>query len=279
MYKKSIFLLILLWSTTECKVLHGKTIGFIIPTYVSSEKHYIILRDGIRKIRQYHDWPIVIINDHSPLDISSISHEFPDISIELSYKKGAAEMNPYWHYYHQKYFDTAIIMHDSMHLNRALVNIEKVPQIQFLRYFTNHRVQWAIIQEPQTQYNKQFNIKNHDDLILHIIDMALMQQNPCFWQYCRNIYFDKKKWVGCWGIQSIITWDFLHELQEKTNILDFVDIIKDRRDRMAMESIFGLACLYTTNLETITNTYDSAYPEIDSHNLISEHFKKITISR
>lgn len=276
MYKKSVFLLILLWSTTQCNVLHGKTIGFIIPTYVSTEKHYDILKDGTRKIRQYHDWPIVIINDHSPINISAIAHEFPNISIELSHKKGAGEMNPYWHYYHHKYFDTAIIMHDSMHLNKNLEKIDKVNSIQFLRYFVHHKSLWSKILEPQTEYNKEFSIKNHDDLILHLIDVTLKNTNQSFYNFCNSIYSQKNKWVGCWGIQSIVTWDFLSKLQEKTNILDFINVIKNRRDRMAMESIFALACLYVSNLETITKAYDGSYA---SQKLITNNFKKIAIGR
>lgn len=271
----------LLYVVTLFIQIHGhetalRTIGFIIPTYVSSEKHYSILKDGIRKIRQYHDWPIVIINDHSPLDIGSIAHEFPNISIELSYKKGAGELNPYWHYYHHKYFDTAIIMHDSMHLNKKLEKIDKVNSIQFLRYFVHHKSLWSKILEPQTEYNRNFGIKNHDDLIIHLINITLKDLNQPFHNFCNLMYFQKNKWVGCWGIQSIVTWDFLSQLQEKTNILDFINVIKNRRDRMAMESIFALATLYLTNLNTLVNAYDGSYTR---QNLVTTNFNKITMGR
>ena len=44
---------------------------------------------------------------------------------------------------------------------------------------------------------------------------------------------------------SIISYDYLNKLQEKTNLFSLMPFIKNRRDRMCIESIFAIACFYT----------------------------------
>lgn len=260
----------------------SKTTGFIIPSYIASEKHLDILREGIRKIRLYHDYPIVIINDHSPIDISALSRDFNNVTIELSLMKARGEMNPYLHYYVNKYFDTAIIIHDSMHLKKKLENIDKITDFKFIRYFTNHRLHWAFIPEPQTDYNKRFAIKNHDDLVFRLIE-KIKDKNKSFYDFCKGIYYKKDEWIGCFGIQSIMSWNFLNELQAKTNVLDLMEFMKDRRDRMAMESIFALACLYVkdSNLEYLMDAYDGIYYDgiMVAGRLTTQNFEKISLCR
>jgi hypothetical protein len=265
--------------TTKKKSQHTpKSIGFIIPSYVATQEHYNILKEGVQKIRQFHNWPIIIINDHSPWNINDLTC-IPNIKIELSLKKGGGEMNPYLHYYLNHYFDIAIIIHDSMHLNCKLKNINEIDTVKFLRHFTIHRMLWEKIEEPITEYNKTNNIKNHDDLINHLVDITAKNANPKFHNFFATIYPQKNVWVGCWGVQSIITWQFLDKLHKKTNFLDFVDVIKNRRDRMAMESIFALACLYITDIDTLVDSYDGLYSSVKGKKLKSKYTTKIPMGR
>lgn len=255
--------------------------GFIIPTYVTTETHKIVLRECLRKIRLYHANPIVLINDHSPLDISEIQKEFANVSIESSMIKGAGEMNPYLHFYAHKYFDTAIILHDSMHLNKPLERVDSIQDIKFIRYFTNHIFHWNLIQEPKTYYNEQHGIIVHDDLIIHLLKRILSEKNKLFLNFCLERYAQKKQWVGCFGIQTIITHNFLKELHNKTNILDFATITNNRRSRCAMESIFALACHYLRDTEYLkNNAYDGLYFDgITPGKLVTENFNKISLGR
>lgn len=261
--------------------LYG-TFGFIIPTYVTTEAHKSVLRDGLKKIRLYHQNPIILIDDHSPLDISDIKNEFPDIFIEQSMFQGAGEMNPYIHFYTNKCFDVAVILHDSMHLNKALEGIDLVKDIKFIRYFTNHIVQWSWIQEPRTEYNIQHGIVVHDDLIVHLLKKVLSDKNQLFLNFCLDRYYKKRSWIGCFGIQTIIAHDFLKELQDKTNVLDFLVITNDRRNRCAMESIFALACHFIRDMEYLKdNTYDGLYYDGITFpgKLNTVNFNKVSLNR
>lgn len=258
----------------------AKSFGFIIPTYIATEAHLAVLKEGLRRIRLYHNYPIVIINDHSPIDLSNLEKEFKDVTVELSLNKGAGEMNPYLHYYLHKYFDTAIILHDSMHLNKPLENIGLVLDIKFVRHFTNHVIHWSTLTEPKTDYNQKYGIKTHDDLIIHLLKKVLSEKNLPFLDFCLERYPKKRTWVGCYGIQTIITHDFLKELQEKTNILDFTVIATNRRSRCAMESIFALACHYLRDTDYLANSYDGLYFDgINPGKLITENFSKISLNR
>lgn len=252
------------------------TFGFIIPTYIATETHKDLLRECIRKIRLYHANKIILINDHSPLDISDIQQEFSDVSIELSMVKGAAEMNPYLYFYSHKCFDTAVILHDSMHLNKPLSGVENIKDIQFIRNFTNHILQWERIKEPRTQYNQINAIITHEDLIIHLLKKVLTDKNVSFLTFCLEKYYQKRSWTGCFGIQTIISHDFLKELQEKTNILDFTSVINNRRERMAMESIFSLACHLLRTSEYLRKSYDGTF---SSSKLVTANFTKIALGR
>lgn len=234
-----------------------RTIGFIIPSYVATWDHLNVLKQALSRIRQYHDYPIVIINDHSPVDLNPLMNQFSNVRIELSLRKARGEMNPYLHYYQNRYFDIAIVIQDSMLIKKKLENVEQVSDIKFLRYFICNRSACNITPEPATAYNIQNNIYHHGDLIMHLVT-KIENKNKSFYDFCADLYYQKMEWIGCYGMQSIITWDFLNEMQLKTNVLDILDFMKDRRDRMAMEAIFAFACLYAKDTDNsyLMNAYD-----------------------
>jgi hypothetical protein len=85
----------------------------------------------------------------------------------------------------------------------------------------------------------------------------LAYEGTDFYNWLTDIYDKKNLWVGCFGPVTIIRHDFLQKLQEKTNFLNIIPYIKNKRDRIAMESIYPLACQYT--LGRIPDSYDGLY--------------------
>ena len=72
----------------------------------------------------------------------------------------------------------------------------------------------------------------------------------------------------------------MNELQNKTGFLDFAREVSNRRDRMAIESIFSLACLYLVELNVLKASYDGAW--VCSNGkwpFITDNFTKISMSR
>lgn len=240
-------------------------LGFIIPSYIATNEHSELLLLGISEIRKYYKSnKIVIIDDNSPLSIKKIPAiaEDANISVELAeYKCG--EMNPYFYYYSNKYFDRAVVIQDSFHLKRLLPGIYNI-DINFIWFFRHHH-NWRTHRAPLTEYNMINNIINHDDEILDLINIGLPDND--FKKIFSTLYFNKNEWNGCFGCMSIISHNFLVELQNKTSILDIIPHIRHKRDRMAMESIFAVACFYTKKISVGDDNYfyDSEYTHLNSY--------------
>ena len=259
-------------------------LGFIIPSYVATYEHLNLLLLGVSKIRKYYQSnKIVIIDDNSPLPIKNIPDIINDINIHVElaeYKCG--EMNPYFYYYKNKYFTRAVIIQDSFHLKRSLPAVYSI-DINFIWFFRHHH-NWRSIRAPLTEYNTKNNIINHDDEILDLINIGLPDNE--FKKLFKTLYFDKNAWNGCFGCMSIISHNFLVELQTMTSVLDIIPYIRHRRDRMAMESIFAVACFYTKKISIAHNNYfyDAEYTHLNSvengsHFFSTELFVKYSLCR
>lgn len=230
---------------------------FIIPSYCNTDLHGLQLKRCINSIRRFHNNKIIIIDDYSDIDISSFVSSFDNVDIKKSQVKSAGDMVTYLTFKNMTEFETAIIFQDSMTLECALEDIEKIDTMKSVWYFTNHRLHWSHIEEPQTEYNIKNNIKVHDDLILDCIDKLI--ENEEFKSFAKEIYPQKNKWSGNIGCQSIINHNFLIEMDEKTGIIDFLSKMNNNRLRRVAESIFPIACQYMLGDKVFEKSYDGIY--------------------
>lgn len=234
------------------------TFGFIIPSYCETDLHVSQLNRCIQSIRRFHSYEkIIIIDDYSSIDFSFIEREFSDVQIVKSRSKGAGDMVTYSVFRDHPVFETAVIMQDSMCLEKKMDRIQSIDSINFIWYFTNHRLHWSIIEEPQDHYNIKHNIKVHDDLVVHCIDRFIEKDE--FKYFAKELYFKKSKWSGCFGCSSIIKYSFLIELDEKTGIIDLLSKMNTNRLRRAAESIFAIACMYVLGEQVFEKAYDGLY--------------------
>ena len=207
--------------------------GFIIPSYVNSPYAYHRLKlciDSIRKL--YPLILIVVIDDYSEIDISELMTMDSKLIVEKSLIKRGGEINPYYHFFHKKYFDVAIIIQDSTTIKKLIyVDISKVT-VKFLYYFTNHRPRWK---------NELFEIifNNFYNNISDIIKRENIKK------FSNNRY----KWLGCWGIMSVISHNYLTNMNNKTNFIEMCKYVKNRTDRMIMENIFAVCCFYSGGID------------------------------
>lgn len=243
--------------------------GIIIPSYIHNEDSLCILALGLTNIRKvYPNTKIIVINDNSPYDFKNKIISNNIFIVDSEYPK-KAEGLPYLYMYEHKPFKKAMILIDSFHIHKPIDNLDLINDFSFIKYALHHLKDWATIKEEQTEYNIKNNIITHDDKIKHYIKTNYPYDDD-FYKFFNNIYDSKNKWVVCFGIMSVITYDFLIELNNKTNILHLFKQIKDRRDRMALESIFTIACLYTKkkSLNDIINS--SCYNEwkLNIHNRV-----------
>ena len=222
--------------------------GFIIPSYVNTPYAYHRLKlciDSIRK--QYPLILIVVIDDYSDIDISELMLMDSKLIVEKSLIKRGGEINPYCHFFYKKYFDVAIIIQDSTTIKTLVpIDISKVT-VKFFYYFNNHRPSWN--NEPfENVFNNFYN---------NISDITKREN-------IKKFSNNRNKWLGCWGVMSVISHDYLVDMNNKTCFIEMCKYVKDRTDRMIMENIFAVCCFYSggidiNNCAIHKNVYTSYY--------------------
>ena len=206
--------------------------GFIIPSYVNGPYAYHRLKTCIDSIRKHYPLIlIVIIDDNSDIDISELMTMDSKLIVEQSLIKRGGEINPYYHFFYKKYFDVAIIIQDSTYIKSLVpVNISEV-KVKFFYYFNIHNPSW------DEEFEKVFN--NFYD---NISDITKRKD-------IKNFSNDRNKWLGCFGIMSIISHDYLKMMNDKTNFIEMCQHVKNRTDRMIMENIFAVCCFYSGGID------------------------------
>jgi hypothetical protein len=257
--------------------------GFIIAACLTTEDHFEYFTRCIESVHRLHpEQKIVVILScaSNPVYSKRAVYAFENI-VHFETETGSipADFQVYQFLKRNRYFNKAVIMQDSMQLLKQIDDIvANVKDIQFLWYFTNHRVDWHTIIEPDTAFNRNHKIVTHDDLNLYIINNVA--ENAAFREYCNGIYNRKSEWCGCFGSCSIITLDFLEKMDSLTNIIDIqtkaaysVDPdgpMSTNRIRRSLESIFSLACQYTTRRPMEGTAIDGLYYDgISYHNNMS----------
>jgi hypothetical protein len=187
-------------------------IGFIILRHVNSEltnKYWI---KCVNSIRQYYpENKILIIDDNSNYAYITEEPLYKTTIINSEYPK-RGELLPYYYYLHHKLFDIAVIIHDSVFINKYIDM--SVNKYKILWDFDH---QWDQI-EDETRMINVFN------------DLEL-----------KTFYEDKKLWTGCFGCMSIITHDYLTCINHKYDISKLLDYVVNRYNRCSFERV--IACL------------------------------------
>ena len=131
------------------------------------------------------------------------------------------EILGYYYLHKLKLFDKAIIIHDSLFIKKYF---------DFDKY--NNIFLWS--------FNHDYDDDNN---ILKIISKLKNYQEII------KLYNNKDKWLGCYGIMSITTWDNIDLINKKYNFFNSVlPIINTRNDRMALERIYACLCYLNNNL-------------------------------
>lgn len=260
-------------------VVKEDSYGFLIASCIRENAHLLQLNHCIQSIREKHpnQKKVVVVDFTSTNElVQSAIVNNPDVLFELSTEMIPADMLLLDYYKKNNYFNKAILLQDSMMLKTKFC-VSDITDITYLWYFTNHRKHWHSINEPDTVYNKMHNIITHDDLNMHVINTKI--ENPDFKEYCRDIYYNKNEWCGCFGTCCIITYDFLNKLDKCTNIIQLQKQMTNNRLRRSIESIFALACQYVTR-RNMEYGYDGLYYDGDTGNSMEGHIiSKVSFDR
>jgi hypothetical protein len=187
--------------------------GFILLRHVNSEKTNLYWQhsyDCIRKL--YPETPIILLDDNSKpefLTEKSLIHT----TLVQSEFPGRGEVLPYYYFLKNKWFDTAIILHDSTFMNTPINTV-----------VTNYKFLWEFEQEWD----------NPDNIRRVLQSLSNSQELLAF-------YDKHSEWKGCFGAMTIITHDYLQTIDSRYSITKLLDLVLNREDRMAFERV--IACM------------------------------------
>jgi hypothetical protein len=189
-----------------------KSIGFIILRHVNSPHtnvYWMLSYDSIRKFYPEND--IIIIDDNSQQGFITSKTLYKTTIIEGEYPK-RGELLPYIYFLRRKPFDIAVILHDSVFINKYIDF--SVETYKMLWHFTSHS------SDQIADEKKMLNTSN----------------NPAILKFHEN----KKLWNGCFGGMSIISYEYLHMLNSFFKIDNLIDFVTTRFNRMSLERVLAV---------------------------------------
>ena len=209
--------------------------GFIITRHVNSEKTNKYWNHSIMCLRRLYPLiKIIIIDDNSNVNFIKADCDYTNVEIIQSEFKGRGELLPYYYFIKNKFFDNAVILHDSVFFHQR-VNFEKLVGMNVIPlWFFN----------PDKE-----NISNTIRISNKLSNFYSLQKKISFNDVLFGI--QHTKWYGCFGVQSYINHNFLIYLENKYKITNLISAVTCRADRCSLERIFG--CLFYTENTKIQN--------------------------
>jgi hypothetical protein len=191
--------------------------GFIITRHVNSATSNQYWIHCIRCIRNHYKNKIVVIDDNSnPNYLKNPNEKFANVTIVNTEYPGRGELLGYYYLYKNMYFKKAMIIHDSLFV-KQYIDISNIHDCKFVFHCNKHT--W----DNDTEIVQCLKVLNNPETLI-------------------EEYYKKQNWYLCFGVQSVITWEFLNRIQLKHNFFKLINCIINREKRMALERIFGFIC-------------------------------------
>jgi len=185
------------------------SIGFIILRHVRCEQTNKYWIECYNCIRKFYKETIIIIDDNSCYEYITNIDLVNTIVIDSEYK-GAGELLPYVYYLENELFDTAVILHDSVFIQRY-INFPN--QTLFLWHFEHNNWDNPVLEE------KLINASMFDNML--------------------DFYRNKSAWKGCFGAMTVMPYKTLKTLDEKYHMKNLTNLIKNRVLRQCFERILA----------------------------------------
>jgi hypothetical protein len=198
--------------------------GFIITRHVNSEKTNKYWNQSIKLIKTFYPHrKIVIIDDNSNYTFVKPEFEYNNIEIIQSEFPGRGELLPYYYYLKYKFFQNAVIIHDSVFFNKR-IHFEMLNGIKVIPL-------WFFYSDTENVENTKRISKNLKNNI--IIENKLLNE-------FNVLAMNHDKWCGCFGVQCYINLKFLEHIENKYKITNLMSVVTCRADRCCLERIFGI---------------------------------------
>ena len=190
--------------------------GFIITRNVTDENNDRYWKECYKCIRKFYDNKIIIVDTGSNKEfLTEIELINCDI-INAEHPKKAL-IASYYLMYTKKLFKKAVIIQDSVFI-QEYIDFNSIEHVKFLWHFEH------IDDQPDKELR-----------LIHMLDNC---------EQLVYLYYYKNVWKGCFGSMCVITYDFIHILQEKYNFIKLYDIINCWEDWMALERALAVLCTF-----------------------------------
>lgn len=219
--------------------------GFIMTRHVNSKNTNKYWNHSIKLLRTlYPERKIIIIDDNSNPDFVKADFDYKNIEIIKSEFPKRGELLPYYYYIKHKFFENAVILHDSVFFHKrinfnALIGTKVLPLWHFNADNENIVNSQRIIKSLSNYHILQDKLKND-------ITIGMPQEN----------------WYGCFGVQAFINHNFLLRIERKYQITNMLESVSCRPDRCCLERIMG--CIFYNEYPYISKI-KSLFGDISKH--------------
>ena len=199
--------------------------GFIIVRHVNNETTNKYWQEAYRCIRQWYRDPIIIVDDNSKPEFLTTRDDLINCEVVNGEFPAVGEMLGYYYFYKLHPFSRACVIHDGVFLNKKLDSIKTLPDpkkgltrdVQFLWSFRRYNDEDV----PTIELMSKF--KDADSLV--------------------TLFLCKNKWLGCFGVMSVINWELLDRMNLRHDLFPTVlEHVSTRPQRCLMERIFACMC-------------------------------------
>jgi len=206
--------------------------------HVNSKQTDYFWKECYTCIRKWYTEPILIVDDSS--DPLFLNDNMNLVNCQIVYDtdhKGCAELLGYYYFELIRPFETAVIIHDSVFIQKRVDLLNDLKGMKPLWTFPRH-------------WDHELNDYYYD----------LCKDMPMYGDIIR--LYHGGKWEGFFGLMSVIRWDFVKRLKEY-GLFTVMDKIRGRDSRSAMERILGFLAYYVADSADSVNP--SMYGEIHSY--------------
>jgi len=212
--------------------MENASFGFIVLRHVNSETANKYWNQSVKLIRIFYPLvKIVIIDDNSNKNLVKAECEYTNLEIVESEYKGRGELLPLVYFYKYKWFENAVILHDSVFIHKRVSFELFNGSIQVLPLWHFNLDNECMTETMQSIQYLKLNNQIADKLNPNVLGMP---QSKCY---------------GCFGVQCYINHAFLKKLINKYNLINLIRVIKSRKYRCGLERIMGVIFC----METVTN--------------------------
>ena len=199
--------------------------GFIITRHVNSEKTNNYWNRCVKLIRTFYPHrKIIVIDDNSNQDFVKAEFEYKNVIYEKSEHPGRGELLPYIYFLKNKYFDNAVIIHDSVFFHKR-INFEKLIGLDMLPF-------WHFNADKENYLNTQ--------KISKVLKNNYELQQKINMGEVNILGLNKNEWNGNFGVQGFINHNFLNHINNKYHITNLLNVVKNKTDRCCLERLFGI---------------------------------------